>query len=86
MEIRTKALEDLSIKYKGATGEVQLNLKVSSTAWYKLDLHKTAKQKSSTSKRAQSASNMLDEVTKAQLDINAFDSGLSKGALYERAK
>ena len=47
---------------------------------------KTAKQKSSTSKRAQSASNMLDEVTKAQLDIIAFDSGLSKGALYERAK
>ncbi len=47
---------------------------------------KTAKQKSSTSKRAQSALNMLDEVTKAQLDIIAFDSGLSKGALYERAK
>ena len=47
---------------------------------------KAAKQKSSTSKRAQSASNMLDEVTKAQLDIIAFDSGLSKGALYERAK
>ena len=47
---------------------------------------KTAKQKSSTSKRAQSASNMLDEVTKAQLDIISFDSGLSKGALYERAK
>ena len=37
-----KALEDLSIKYKGATGEVQLNLKVSSTAWYKLDFHKIA--------------------------------------------
>ena len=48
--------------------------------------NKTAKQKLSTSKRAQSASNMLDEVTKAQLDIIAFDSGLSKGALYERAK
>ena len=47
---------------------------------------KAAKQKSSTSKRAQSASNMLDEVTKAQLDIISFDSGLSKGALYERAK
>ena len=46
---------------------------------------KTAKQKSSTSKRAQSASNMLDEVTKAQIDIIAFGSGLSKGALYERA-
>ena len=43
---------------------------------------KTAKQKSSTSKRAQSASNMLDEVTKAQLDIIAFD---DEFALYSLA-
>ena len=47
---------------------------------------KTAKQKSSTSQRAQSALYMLGEVTKAQLEIIAFDSGLSKGVLYERAK
>ena len=47
---------------------------------------KIARQKSLTSKRAQIALSGLDEVTKAQLDIIAFDSGLSKGALYERAK
>ena len=47
---------------------------------------KTAKQESSTSKRAQSALSGLDTVTKPQLDIINFDSGLSKGALYENTK
>ena len=41
-DYKPSALEDLSIKYKGETGQVQLNLKVSSTAWYKLDYHKLA--------------------------------------------
>ena len=41
-EYPSSALENLSIKYKGATGQVQINVKVSSTAWYKLDFHKRA--------------------------------------------
>ena len=47
---------------------------------------KTATQKSSASKRVQSALSGLDTVTKAQLDIMAFDSGSSRGALYEHTK
>ena len=34
--------EDRTVRYKGNTGTVQLNLAVSSTAWNKLECHKTA--------------------------------------------
>ena len=43
---------------------------------------KTAKSKASPSEGNKPALSKMDWITKQQLDIIAFDTGLSKGALY----